>query len=117
MRLEETLIALRDEQRQTLAQIDQQAIDRERMESVIEFAQAVGEGLEEAEDDFAARRRFVELLDVTGALTIEDGKRVLDLSCAVDDTQRIVYSSISTSVHNQQEPIVLTARLVLDSAS
>ena len=85
-RLEKTLDGLREEQTRLAALLKEQEFSESRIMSILEFAQAVRDGIEEADEDFEARRRFVELMDVTGEIAIEDGEKVLYLHCVVGDT-------------------------------
>lgn len=87
------LLAQREEI-QTL--LSEQEFDERRIQTIIEFAYEIQDELTDAENDFAARQRLIELLDVTGELTYENGERVAYLHCVVGE-KRVSIASPSTS--------------------
>jgi len=58
----------------------------DQIATITEFAQKVSKGLEIADQDFEARRRIVDLLDVRVTLAIEDGEKIAYVRCLVDET-------------------------------
>ena len=80
-RLEATITALSQERAGLAARIDAQAITDEQIQTVVEFAQDMREGLKLAEDDFEARRQMVERLHLKVTLAVEDGKKVAHVEC------------------------------------
>lgn len=57
----------------------------EQVQTITEFAQKVGCGLDIADQDFEARRRVIELLDVQATLAVEDGEKIAYVGCMVGD--------------------------------
>ncbi len=80
-RLEATIEALKKEQATLTTKLETQALTTAQILSIKQFAERVGEGLEQA--DFAARRQIIEDLDVQATLTVEDGEKVAYVSCAL----------------------------------
>jgi hypothetical protein len=56
-------------------------LSTEQIESIQEFAAAVGDGLDAIENDFDTKRRLVEQLDVQLTLAVEEGDRVVYARC------------------------------------
>lgn len=51
--------------------------DEGRLQSILEFARAIGAGIELADQDFRRRRELIELLDVTGWPSFANGEELL----------------------------------------
>jgi len=86
VRLETTLKGLRDEQTRLQVIIAEQEFSEERISSIVSFAEAIREELDQAETDFDVKRRIIEGLNVSGELTIENEERVLYLHCVLGST-------------------------------
>lgn len=84
-RLEGTIAGLSQEQDALGTTLDEFGISAEQLDSIEAFAQEIAHGLADAEDDFAARRRIIDLLDVRGSLTLENGERVLYTQCILGE--------------------------------
>ncbi|MDI9547522.1 MAG: hypothetical protein QM346_07950 [Chloroflexota bacterium] len=63
---------------------------------MLNFTAKVAEGLEKADDDFETRRRIIDILDVRATLAIEDGKKVVYLSCRFLEDGRLLVSDTNT---------------------
>ncbi len=81
-RLGATIQGLEQERAELSVQIDSQALTDEQISTVVDFAEEVGLGLVRAEEDFDARRRIIELLDVRATLAVENDE---DRLCALHD--------------------------------
>jgi len=84
-RLEKVIEALESERAGLAAQLETQTFTDEQVQTVMEFAQGVARGLETADQDFEARRRVVEMLDVRATLAVEDGEKVAYVRCMLGD--------------------------------
>jgi hypothetical protein len=92
--LEETIAQLEHE-RDELEQCIEHGLSDDDVENLVAFAHRLAAGLEEADRDFAKRLQIVELLDVRGILTAENGARVCNVSFMLtgESTQRLVLPS------------------------
>jgi site-specific DNA recombinase len=93
--LETTITALEKKQAGLLMTLETQTLTDDQITTIEDFAREVAGGLAEAETDFDARRRIIDLLDVRVTLAIEEGQRVAYVRCLVDD---MVLSIESTSL-------------------
>jgi len=84
-RLYETLGALERERADLVARLAAQTLTDEQVQTIAEFAQEVAQGLEKADNDFAARRQLIEMLDVRATLAVEDGQKVAYVRCMMGD--------------------------------
>ncbi|MFZ5919316.1 MAG: recombinase family protein [Chloroflexota bacterium] len=80
-RLETTIKSLERERGCLLADLEARALSKEQVRSIQEFAAEIARGLGAAEQDFARRRRIIELLDVRATLAHENGEKVIYASC------------------------------------
>ena len=53
----------------------------DQVRTISEFAALLGDGIEEAEQDFQLRRQLIEALDVQATLCVEEGQQVVWVSC------------------------------------
>ena len=95
-RLKNEMTKLEAEYERLNARMEEQQFGEERLQSVVEFAAAIGAGIEKAETDFEKRRKIVEALDVTGKLDLVEGEKLLWLWCVVGKSSSLVVSN-STS--------------------
>jgi hypothetical protein len=73
--------------------------------------------MEGIDKSFERRRQLIELLDVWVTLTVEEGQKVAYARCMLGENLLSIASTDSCAgSHNKQKPLVLTARLPLDSA-
>jgi len=63
----------------------QQAVSDEEIEDIRQFAARIAAGLEIAEQQFKARRRIIEDLDVWAILSMEDGHQVARVWCMLGE--------------------------------
>ncbi len=95
-RLEATIIALEQEQAGMKAQLKERMLSSEQIQSLQEFVAEVAQGLGAAEEDFASRRRIIDILDVRATLVVEDGGKVAYAQCALN-RDNAVFSIVPTS--------------------
>jgi multidrug efflux pump subunit AcrA (membrane-fusion protein) len=80
-RLETTIRALDKERAGLVAQLETDTLSEDQIKDVLSLAAAMAPGLEEADDDFGARRVLIGKLDVQAVLTTEaDGHQVIEAS-------------------------------------
>ncbi|RPI50748.1 MAG: hypothetical protein EHM56_10445, partial [Chloroflexi bacterium] len=84
-RLEATIAALEREQAGLVAHLKEQSLTDEQIQTLMNFAAMVSENLEAMDNDFDAKRRLIEELDVQATLTMEDGEKVAYVSCIVGE--------------------------------
>jgi site-specific DNA recombinase len=82
-RLETTISALDRERAGLAAQLEARILTPDQVQSLKDFAARVGRGLDLADTDFETRRRIIEDLDVRAILCVEDGQKVVRVSCIV----------------------------------
>jgi site-specific DNA recombinase len=80
-RLETTIGALEKEREGLLAQLKTQQLSDEQLDSIEGFAAQVAQGLAQAEESFATRRRVIEMLDLQVSLSHEGETPVVDVQC------------------------------------
>jgi len=66
-------------------QLRSERFTEQRVATLTEFAQSVAQGLEQADQDFEARRRVIDLLDVRATLAVEDHTQVVYVRSLIDD--------------------------------
>ena len=80
-----------EEERATLARaLEAATVSDAAIEEVEAFCRQVREGLEHA--TFEDKRRIIELLDVRGQLAVEDGQKVVYVSCVIDQARLSIES-------------------------
>jgi site-specific DNA recombinase len=82
-RLESTIAALERERAEIAAQLEQQILTPEQMETIKRFSEQVAQDILSADENHAVRRQIIELLDVAGVLRKEEESLVLDVTCIV----------------------------------
>jgi len=80
-RLETTITALEEEKKSLQESLNAGELTETQTQNIIEFSKQVQMGMEKADQSFATQRQIVELLDVSVTLAVEDGERVVYLSC------------------------------------
>lgn len=75
-RLETTIAALEKERVDLVVTLEAQTLTDEQILTIEQYAGEIAGGLEEAENDFEARWRIIEGMDVQVRLVIEDGVKV-----------------------------------------
>jgi hypothetical protein len=81
VRLEATIGALDRERASLAARLEAQVLTPGQIQSLQEFAANVGRGLNWVEADFAQKRRLIEELNVWGELVVENGQKLVRVSC------------------------------------
>jgi hypothetical protein len=113
-RLEETTMELERVRADLLSHLQSTGISDEQIAEIEEFCEQVREGLAHA--TFEDKRHYLDLLDVRGILVLENGEKVVYITCKLGK-QRLLQMQISHSQnnHNGQQPfpITLTARLII----
>lgn len=91
-RLEGRVAALAGQYNELTSRIQAVECSRVDMPKLLEFVSDIGDGLNsvDALDDFAQKRQIVEHLDVRASLVIEDGERVVYLSCKIGQGRCVV---------------------------
>ena len=96
-RLETTIRALERERAGLVALLEAQTLTDDQVQDILSFAAQLAPGLEEAEEDFAARRVLVRRLKVQAVLSTEaDGCKVVDVSCVIDDNGHFVLRQLAS---------------------
>lgn len=83
VRLEQTLASLMQERENLEEQLSANEITDEQIATIEEFASCIAEGLQDLA--FKDKRRVINLLDVQGTLTIEEGQKVVYVRCTVGE--------------------------------
>lgn len=84
-RLETTIEALERESCSLVVQLEQRQFTQQQIKDLVQFTAEVAQGLEVAKDNFTARRRIIEMLNVQATLTIEDGQKVAYVQCSLSN--------------------------------
>lgn len=84
-RIEQTLKALEVERSKMLKQLQHQTLTDQQINSITHLASKVKVGLVKADQDFAARRKLIELLDVRATLKVEDNQKIVYAHCYLGD--------------------------------
>jgi site-specific DNA recombinase len=71
-RLESTVAALEKEKSELDQQLETKTLTAEQIKTILDFATAIRDRLSYADENFAARRQLIELLDVTGRVVKEE---------------------------------------------
>jgi site-specific DNA recombinase len=84
-RLEATVAALEKERAALADRLSGDTLTPKQKADIRRFTEQAGKGLAVADRDFKARRRLVELLDVTATLAYEDGDKVVYARCVLGE--------------------------------
>jgi hypothetical protein len=96
-RYETTVAALEKERADLIVILKSQTLTDEQIETIERFARKIAGGLEEAEEDFEARRHIIEGMDVQVRLIIEDGLKVAYVRWLVsNEEERLSIESTSS---------------------
>jgi len=82
-RLESSSAALQRERDKLQRALETSVLSNDQIQTIEDLAAIVATGLDAAETDFSVRRRIIEMLDVQGVLSIEDGQKVVHLTSDV----------------------------------
>jgi hypothetical protein len=97
-RLEATVTALEKERAGLVTTLEAAALSDDQIMTIEDFARKVAEGLRTAEEDFEAKRRIIDLLDVQVTLAIEDGEKIAYVHCLVDEAELSIVRTTSKSL-------------------
>lgn len=92
----ETLAGLERRKAELEALIAKTEFTQQERMSILELARDVRDGILDAADNFEERRLNVERLNLTAVLSIEDGMKVINVSC-VAGSERLQIASTTTS--------------------
>ena len=76
-RLEMTINNLMSEKAKLVVHVETKMLTEDQIRSIKDFAGKIRDGLAIADDDFATRRRIIEMLDIQVTLVVEDGHQVI----------------------------------------
>jgi hypothetical protein len=92
-RLEETIQSLRTERENLVAELSQ-TLTNDQITELVDFAEAIQQGLEVAGEDFKTRRQIVEYLNVKVVFAVEDEQQVAYLSCSFGLEKRLMLNGM-----------------------
>ncbi len=92
--LQTTIDALESERNELARRVESESVTDAQVEAIEGYARTMGEGLEIADADFDTKRRIIDLLDVNALLSLEDGDKVIYLTCLLGEK---VYSMSNIS--------------------
>jgi site-specific DNA recombinase len=78
-----------------LVRLEDRVLTREQIRSLQEFATEFSQGFDLADQDFATRRRVIEAVDAQATLAVEDGEKVMHVSCVLGKEALQLATSIS----------------------
>ena len=84
-RLEHTIASLEEEHKRLAVQLSGVTLTEEQIAKVKRFAAELREGLKEATEKPTYKRQLLGAVEFKGTLTVENGKRVAYLQCALDE--------------------------------
>jgi predicted component of type VI protein secretion system len=82
-RLESAIASLERERAGLMAKLEARTLTREQIRNLQDFAAEMAKGFDLADQDYATRRRVIEAVDVQGRLAVEDGQKVVHVSCVL----------------------------------
>jgi len=100
-RLEARIRALEAERIELIRQLEATTLTDEQIHSLEAFAIAVGEGLDEADEDFALRRRIIEMLGIKGQLLDFGRERKIKVTCHFKQSDTLI---VSTTIAGNAQP-------------
>ena len=78
-------------------QIESHALTDGQIQSIAEYAREIARGLEIADEDFDAKRRVIDLLDVRATLSVENGEYLVYASCILDSDTLLIKKTTTKS--------------------
>jgi hypothetical protein len=79
--LQDTIDSLAAERINLAGKLDKNGYSREQLQVIKEYAREIAAGLDEAEEDFDARRHIVEMLNVYATLVVENEEKIAYVTC------------------------------------
>jgi hypothetical protein len=114
LRLEDIGKALEQERANLVAALEAHTLTQEQIDNIFVLAAIVREAIAEGDKDFATRRMVIETLKPQVRLYVEDGRKMVWVSCVLGkDVISLDDQAISTMAGQGYTPFVLTARIVL----
>ena len=96
-RLQDTIDSLANERVNLAGMLESSAYSPEQLHAMKEYTKEIAAGLDEAEEDFDARKHIVEMLNVYAALVIENEEKVAYVTCVFKITpERLLIVSPNT---------------------
>jgi ribosomal protein S15P/S13E len=92
-RLEKTIADLQRERANVAAQLKARILSDEQIETLVDRIRKVGKALQVARRDFETQRYFVDMLDVTARLAVEDGEKAVHPRCILGEGPRLIVSN------------------------
>jgi site-specific DNA recombinase len=97
-RLESTIAALEMEKSELVQQLETRTLSAGQIQTILDFATAIRNRLSYADENFAARRQLIELLDVTGRVVKEEEGLFLYARCILA-SKTLQVDETATCVH------------------
>lgn len=94
---DQVIAGLTGQRAEILSHLQEQDFDEDRIQTILEFSQAIQEEFDDAREDFETKRYYIELFEVTGEVAFEDNERVIYLHCVIDN-KRVSLASHNTSI-------------------
>lgn len=111
--VEKALDSLEAQRAQLARQLEAQSLTPERIKSIKEHAFTVSQDLETFKHDFEGRRRFIELLDVKIKLIVEEGQKVVYVSCYLGNERLPIVSNTTFYItHDTQAPSSIVSNTI-----
>jgi len=93
--LERTIAELEKERAGLVASLEAQNITAEQEQTLIDFTQKIGMGLEAADANFTTRRGIIEALGVEATLAYEEGQKTMRIKCILGDEYYVLSPAIA----------------------
>jgi chromosome segregation ATPase len=94
-RLEDAVSGLEAQRTKLTGQLNQVALTSDKKQRLLDYAEKLGDGVEEAREDFNLRKALIDLLDVQVRLIREDGRAFANVSCVLQD----IRLELSTTIY------------------
>jgi hypothetical protein len=82
-RLEKTILALKKEQAEIVAQLEAGDLTEDQIKTLADFVAGIAAGLDVANAEFETRRAVIEALNVQAELFVKDGEKWVRTWCAL----------------------------------
>ena len=110
-RLEDNLASLNKEHQELRAMLEKVTMTDSQMEEIQEYCNSIRDRVDTA--SFDEKRQLIELFDVRGKLAIENGEKVVHVTCLLEPQPvSLALTSHSSNLH-WQNSFELTAKFVL----
>lgn len=112
-RLESEITSLERESQILTRSLEDRRLSDAQIETLSALAGKVNSKMELADKDFSARQRIIELVDAHAVLALEEGEKVIHLSCTLGEADLSLSVPNLTPQSTACNPLILTARIVL----